>query len=199
MPVGLTSRPCLAVQSGGRSSWRGQQGRAQGSTANGSRQQEEYERAKAQAAQARRMWEEYQEELRRKQEHWWRMHQEEEKEKERFRKAYSRWQQQHQQQRSRYWQWDDEEKAKWNYEESYRKPAMPVNRGTLDHYAALGLDRSRAEPFTAAELKAAFRSKAMEHHPDRNPLNKEESEYRFRQAVNAYEALRPKIRQGPLS
>ncbi|XP_008650810.1 uncharacterized isoform X2 [Zea mays] len=45
------------------------------------------------------------------------------------------------------------------------------------HYSVLGLDRSRSEPFSDAEIKNAFRRKAMEYHPDQNQNNKGEHSF----------------------
>lgn len=60
-----------------------------------------------------------------------------------------------------------------------------------DYYEILGLARN-AE---ADEIKKAFRKKALEHHPDRNPGNGE-AEEKFKEAAEAYEVLRdPQTRQ----
>ena len=42
-----------------------------------------------------------------------------------------------------------------------------------DYYEVLGIDKSASE----AEIKKAFRKKAMKYHPDRNPDNKEAEEH----------------------
>lgn len=53
-----------------------------------------------------------------------------------------------------------------------------------DYYDILGISKSA----TAAEIKKAYRKKAIEHHPDKNPDNKE-SEAKFKEAAEAYEVL----------
>lgn len=54
-----------------------------------------------------------------------------------------------------------------------------------DYYEILGVSRTASE----AELKAAFRKLAMQHHPDRNPGD-EECEHRFKELNEAYDVLK---------
>jgi molecular chaperone DnaJ len=53
-----------------------------------------------------------------------------------------------------------------------------------DYYEVLGVDRGADE----ASIKKAYRKMAMQHHPDRNPGNKE-AEEKFKEANEAYEVL----------
>ena len=53
-----------------------------------------------------------------------------------------------------------------------------------DYYDVLGVARTA----TADDLKKAYRRLAMQHHPDRNPGDKE-AEDRFKEAAEAYEVL----------
>jgi molecular chaperone DnaJ len=56
-----------------------------------------------------------------------------------------------------------------------------------DYYELLGVARTCSE----ADLKSAFRKAAMQHHPDRNPGNKE-AEVKFKEINEAYQALSDK-------
>ncbi|EER97928.1 uncharacterized protein LOC8084310 [Sorghum bicolor] len=86
----------------------------------------------------------------------------------------------------------------WNAETFYANQrtnfrAMPreaMSYTMLHHYSVLGLDRSRSEPFSDAEIKNAFRRKAMEYHPDQNQNNKEVAEAKFKEVMDSYEAIK---------
>jgi molecular chaperone DnaJ len=53
-----------------------------------------------------------------------------------------------------------------------------------DYYEVLGVSKNSS----ADEIKKAYRKVAMQHHPDRNPGDKE-SEQKFKEAAEAYEIL----------
>ena len=53
-----------------------------------------------------------------------------------------------------------------------------------DYYEVLKIDKSATE----AEIKKAYRQKAIKYHPDKNPDNKE-AEEKFKEAAEAYEVL----------
>lgn len=54
-----------------------------------------------------------------------------------------------------------------------------------DYYEVLGVPKTA----TADEIKKAYRKKALQYHPDRNPDNKEEAEEKFKEATEAYDVL----------
>ncbi len=53
-----------------------------------------------------------------------------------------------------------------------------------DYYELLGIDKNA----TADEIKKAYRKKALQYHPDRNPGDKE-AERKFKEISEAYEVL----------
>jgi chaperone protein DnaJ len=53
-----------------------------------------------------------------------------------------------------------------------------------DYYEVLGVDKSA----TAEEIKKAYRKKAIQYHPDKNPGDKE-AEEKFKEAAEAYDVL----------
>src|ERR1700751_5638422 len=61
---------------------------------------------------------------------------------------------------------------------------MPV-MAKRDYYEVLGVQRGSSE----AEMKAAYRKLAMQHHPDRNPGDKD-CEHRFKEINEAYDVLK---------
>ncbi len=54
-----------------------------------------------------------------------------------------------------------------------------------DYYDVLGVGKNAAQD----DIKKAFRKKAMEYHPDRNPNDKAASEKKFKEVNEAYEVL----------
>ena len=60
-----------------------------------------------------------------------------------------------------------------------------------DYYEVLGVPREAAEP----EIKSAYRKLAVEHHPDRNPGDRE-AEERFKEAAEAYAVLSDREKRG---
>lgn len=144
----------------------------------------------------KRMQEEYEEELERV-ERIRRMQSVFNRERNKFRRGYEGWRendpgayQYHQQFQRDDWYWKTEASYR-NQRTNYREPPRQSRVYPLSHhYSVLGLDRSRATPYTEAEIKKAFRAKAMEFHPDQNQDNKDAAEAKFKEVLLSYEAIK---------
>ncbi|KAG7615256.1 DnaJ domain [Arabidopsis thaliana x Arabidopsis arenosa] len=104
------------------------------------------------------------------------------RERNKFRRGYENWtendpgaQQYHQQFQRHDWYWKTESSHR-NQRTNHQEPSDQRRVYPLSHhYSVLGLSRSRATPYTEAEIKKAFREKALEFHPDQNQDNKSTS------------------------
>ncbi|KAI9200501.1 hypothetical protein LWI28_009148 [Acer negundo] len=180
--IGATATTFALTRS--QSSWKG----ATGSSFRTSFQEEAWRRYN------RRMQEEYEEEMERV-ERIRRMQSVFNRERNKYKKSYESWREngpgayhQHSQRDDWYW------KADTSYRDqrtNYRQPPRASESYLLSHhYSVLGLDRSRKTPYTEAEIKTAFRTKAKEFHPDQNQENKVAAEEKFKEVMVSYEAIK---------
>lgn len=90
------------------------------------------------------------------------------------------------------WTWTKTDWDAWKNADRgrFQTSQHPWKSPYAHHYKVLGLDPSRAGTYSEAEIKAAYRTKAMEYHPDRNQHRKDFAEAKFRDVVAAYEALK---------
>uniref|UniRef100_A0A1J3IJG8 Chaperone protein DnaJ n=1 Tax=Noccaea caerulescens TaxID=107243 RepID=A0A1J3IJG8_NOCCA len=144
----------------------------------------------------KRMQEEYEEELERV-ERIRRMQSVFNRERNKFRRGFENWKendpganQYHQQFQRNDWYWKTESTYR-NQRTNHQEPPKQTRVYPLSHhYSVLGLSRSRATPYTEAEIKKAFREKAMEFHPDQNQDNKDAAEAKFKEVLLSYEAIK---------
>lgn len=116
------------------------------------------------------------------------------REREKYRRSYEAWREygpgayQHFQQDNWYWNTD----ASYNDQRTnyWSPPQYSGNHSMSHHYSVLGLDRSRATPYSDAEIKTAFRATALKHHPDQNQDNKKAAEDKFKNVMASYEAIK---------
>uniref|UniRef100_A0A0D9WV44 J domain-containing protein n=1 Tax=Leersia perrieri TaxID=77586 RepID=A0A0D9WV44_9ORYZ len=95
--------------------------------------------------------------------------------------------------------WYGDESFYANQRTNFRSmPREAMGYTMSQHYSVLGLDRSRSVPFSDAEIKNAFRKKAMEYHPDQNQHNKEVAEAKFKEVMDSYEAIKLQRQNGSL-
>lgn len=142
----------------------------------------------------RRMQEEYEEEMERV-ERIRRMQSVFNRERSKFKRSYESWRendsgQYHQHFQRDDWYWKTDTTYKDQRAKSRAAPRAGGPRLLSHHYSVLGLDRSRTKPYTEDEIKTAFRSKAMEFHPDQNQNNKEAAEVKFKEVMTSYEAIK---------
>ncbi|KAF8410267.1 hypothetical protein HHK36_002792 [Tetracentron sinense] len=142
----------------------------------------------------RRMQEEYEEEMERV-ERIRRMQSVFNRERNKHKRGYESWREngggsyhQHFQRDDWYWKTDTSYK-----DQRANSRATPRGNGSYPlshHYSVLGLDRLRSKPYSEAEIKTAFRSKAKQFHPDQNQDNKEAAEAKFKEVMVSYEAIK---------
>ncbi|KAH0460801.1 hypothetical protein IEQ34_008376 [Dendrobium chrysotoxum] len=122
------------------------------------------------------------------------------RERKKYKRSYENWRDygpgayQHFQQDDWYWNSDASYGDQRTNFRSY--PWETENCTMSHHYSILGLDRLRATPYTDAEIKTAFRAKAMKYHPDQNPDNKEAAEAKFKEVMVSYEAIKLEMKIG---
>lgn len=120
------------------------------------------------------------------------------RERDKYKKGYESWRehgpgahQYYQQQRDDwYWKSDPSHRNQRTENNSRSIPRPGSTYAMSQHYAVLGLDRSRSKRYSDAEIKSAFRAKAMEYHPDQNQNNKEAAEAKFKEVMSSYEAIK---------
>ncbi|RDX70244.1 dnaJ [Mucuna pruriens] len=146
----------------------------------------------------KRMQEEYEEEMERV-ERIRRMQSVFNRERNKFKGSYERWREngpgayhQHFQREDWYWKADTSFRdRRTNYRETPRESG---NYALSHHYSVLGLDRFRKTPYSDAEIKTAFRTKAKEYHPDQNQDNIVAAEAKFKEVLTSYETIKQERR-----
>ncbi|KHN04417.1 uncharacterized protein LOC114408795 [Glycine soja] len=121
------------------------------------------------------------------------------RERNKYKRSYESWREsgpgayhQHSQREDWYWKADTSFRDKrTNYRETPRESG---NYALSHHYSVLGLDRFRKTPYSEAEIKTAFRTKAKEYHPDQNQDNIVAAEAKFKEVLTSYEAIKQERR-----
>lgn len=98
------------------------------------------------------------------------------------------------------WEWKGEEQRQQAQREQDRRRSEERKHATsydllkrarlAHHFSILGLDATRPQRYSDADIKAAFRSKALEYHPDQNQGNIQSAEVKFRQLLESYQTLK---------
>ncbi|KAH1252569.1 hypothetical protein GmHk_04G009508 [Glycine max] len=142
------------------------------------------------------------------------------RERNKYKRSYESWREsgpgayhQHSQREDWYWKADTSFRDKrTNYRETPRESG---NYALSHHYSVLGLDSEdddlvcrtaianpisggfsgfRKTPYSEAEIKTAFRTKAKEYHPDQNQDNIVAAESKFKEVLTSYEAIKQERR-----
>eukprot|EP00262_Sarcandra_glabra_P019734 TRINITY_DN7584_c0_g1_i3.p1 TRINITY_DN7584_c0_g1~~TRINITY_DN7584_c0_g1_i3.p1 ORF type:complete len:235 (-),score=35.63 TRINITY_DN7584_c0_g1_i3:339-1043(-) len=88
------------------------------------------------------------------------------------------------------WYWKTDTSYRYGRANSQSTPRDNGSYSLSHHYSVLGLDRSRQKPYSDAEIKAAFRTKAKKYHPDQNQNNREAAETKFKEVMMSYDAIK---------
>ncbi|KAI4337092.1 hypothetical protein L6164_015546 [Bauhinia variegata] len=110
------------------------------------------------------------------------------RERNKYKRSYESWREndtgayhQHFQRDDWYWKADTSFRdRRTNYRDTPRESG---SYALSHHYSVLGLDRFRTTPYTDAEIKTAFRTKAKEYHPDQNQDNRVAAEAKFKEVM----------------
>ncbi|KAM0938001.1 putative DnaJ domain, Chaperone J-domain superfamily [Dioscorea sansibarensis] len=116
------------------------------------------------------------------------------RERDRHRRGYERWRENasgpYQQSPQDDWYWNTDTSYQ-HQRTNFKSPQWDNNSYSMSHhYSVLGLDRSRKTPYSDTEIKAAFRAKAMQYHPDQNQNNKEAAAAKFKEVMASYDAIK---------
>lgn len=87
----------------------------------------------------------------------------------------------------------DQQQQQWRTHEKldYASSSFYMSQAKVAHHlGVLGLDPNRSRQYSGAEIKAAFRARAKEYHPDHNQSGNKQAEVKFKQILESYQALR---------
>lgn len=87
----------------------------------------------------------------------------------------------------------DQQQQQWRTHEKpdYASSSVFMSQAKVAHHlGVLGLDPNRGRQYSGAEIKAAFRARAKEYHPDHNQSGNKQAEVKFKQILESYQALR---------
>jgi hypothetical protein len=88
---------------------------------------------------------------------------------------------------------DQQQQQQWRTHEKldYASSSFYMSQAKVAHHlGVLGLDPNHSRQYSGAEIKAAFRARAKEYHPDHNQSGNKQAEVKFKQILESYQALR---------
>lgn len=88
---------------------------------------------------------------------------------------------------------DQQQQQQWRTHEKpdYASSSFFMSQAKVAHHlGVLGLDPNSSRQYSGAEIKAAFRARAKEYHPDHNQSGNKQAEVKFKQILESYQALR---------
>ncbi|CAL9072028.1 unnamed protein product [Musa acuminata var. zebrina] len=124
------------------------------------------------------------------------------RERDKYKRSYENWRHSgdgaHEYTRHDYWNHKTDTDTSYGYQRTHYKisSSHSGNNSMSHHYSVLGLDWSRPEPYSDAEIKRAFRAKAIKYHPDQNQDIREAAEAKFKELMTSYEAIKTERQNG---